>query len=140
MAGRTGRGMVRSYPTARQGVFAPVGGGKRPMTERTTTQRHWGVFLALSIAALGSTLGGCNADSYYCPDDTPSNRGLSCQFCDGVGFRPALPPQRAQCRGDFECTTAGQICTNHGCAASCRTSADCARGWLCRITQGATTG
>jgi len=109
------------------------------MTERSTTQRHWGVFLALSIAALGSTLGGCNADSYYCPDDTRENRGLSCQFCDGVGCRAATPPQRAQCRGDFECAT-GQICTNHGCASSCRANTDCARGWVCRIASGGTSG
>jgi hypothetical protein len=92
-------------------------------------------FKALCLAALGVFSGaiGCASDDYYCD-------ASGCFYCDGVGCRVATPPTRPACRGDFECAT-NQTCTSFGCVTGCaNTSANCPRGWACRVTPAAPAG
>jgi hypothetical protein len=82
----------------------------------------------LAIAALLLSLGaaaGCASEEYYC-DDT------GCYYCDGVGCRSVDPPERAPCRGDFECAE-GQICTTTGCIPTCGGDGECAEGTSCSL-------
>lgn len=91
------------------------------------------VLLAAAVAvALAATASGCSSDDYYC-DST------GCFYCDGVGCRPAAPPVRASCQGDYMCPT-NQLCTSLGCTSACSNDADCARGWVCRGAAGTTRG
>lgn len=96
------------------------------MTERTNIlSRPWAALsVALSVAALGATLGGCASEDYHC--DT-----TACYYCDGVGCRQVTPPTRTPCHGDYDCHD-GTVCTSAGCATRCTRDADCARGWVCR--------
>lgn len=100
------------------------------MTTRSFTPSM--MALAAGALAIMSTLTGCSGDDYYCDAN-------GCYYCDGVGCRPAEPPARSPCRGDYECS-ANQVCTNLGCATTCASSADCAQGWVCRIATGAARG
>jgi hypothetical protein len=88
--------------------------------------------LALIAGGLFGAAAGCSDDSYYCD-------ASGCYFCDGVGCRAVTPPSRATCAGDYQCT-AGQVCTNLGCATTCLNDADCSQGWVCRGAVGSTRG
>jgi hypothetical protein len=80
--------------------------------------------MALFVAVLGTVLGGCGREDYYC-DNT------GCYYCDGLGCRPAAPPGRQPCNDGTVCPS-GQVCTNLGCATPCRANEDCPHGWICR--------
>lgn len=82
--------------------------------------------VGLLLTATLSVTAGCSSESEYC-DET------GCFFCDGLGCREIEPPERLACRGDFECTVPGEVCTDLGCAATgCSEDADCAMGHACR--------
>ena len=75
---------------------------------------------AFAFAAMAFAFAGCSSESYYC-DDT------GCFYCDGLGCREVDPPDRPECRGDFECPD-GTMCTDLGCVAACMDDGDCPDG------------
>jgi len=87
---------------------------------------------ALAATALMATMTGCADDDYYCD-------ATGCYTCDGVGCRPATPPNRATCRDNTQCGS-NQLCTDLGCTTSCANNNDCAQGWVCRGASGTTRG
>lgn len=79
---------------------------------------------AVSAFAAVAMLTACSGESYFC-DET------GCYYCDGVGCREVDPPDRLDCRGDFECRE-GSVCTDLGCVEECASDDECPAGTECR--------
>jgi hypothetical protein len=81
-------------------------------------------FALFALVSLGLLVAGCAREDSFCDSE-------GCYVCDGLGCREAEPPERTQCRGDFECEQ-GTVCTDMGCVSTCSSEDGCPEGTLCR--------